>query len=472
MRVRAVRSLAATIAWLAMLIVGPAAAQASLPEFTRLVRENSPAVVNISTTQKVDLGTQAIPELPPDHPLRDFFDRFRGEEGAPPEPFDAESLGSGFIISSDGYVLTNYHVVKNADEIVVRLSDRREFIATPVGHDESSDLALLKIKANDLPVVRMGRSSTLEVGEWVLAIGSPFGFEHSATAGIVSAKGRSLPRESYVPFIQTDVAINPGNSGGPLFNLAGEVVGINSQIYSRTGGFMGVSFAIPIELAMDVVEQLKSTGRVTRGWLGVLIQDVTRQLAESFGMNRPAGALVAQVLPNSPAEHAGMRVGDIVVEYDGQEITTSSMLPPLVGRTGIDKEVAVTVLRDGKTRTLKVRIMPLPEEDKPQPAASGKQPSQGQTIKQLGLTVDALESEQQQMLGVDSGVLVTGVIDGPAKDAGIMPGDVISLFNGRRIGSVKDFAKAVADLPKSKSVPVLVHREGSPRFLPLRVPGR
>ncbi len=468
MRLWAGRGATAVMMWLLVLMAGPVFAQGSLPEFTKLVKENSPAVVNISTSKKIDPQAQALPELPPDHPLREFFDRFRGEE---PEPFDAESLGSGFIISSDGYILTNYHVVKDADEIVVRLSDRREFIATPVGHDERSDLALLKIKADKLPVVRLGKSSALQVGEWVLAIGSPFGFEHSATAGIVSAIGRSLPRESYVPFIQTDVAINPGNSGGPLFNLAGEVVGINSQIYSRTGGFMGVSFAIPIELAMEVVEQLKTTGRVTRGWLGIVIQDVTRDLAESFGMSRPTGALVAQVLPNGPAAEAGIQVGDIVLAYDGTEITTSAMLPPLVGRSAIGSEVPISVLREGKTRTVKVRIQPLPEEE-PQGTETGAKPdrSPGRASTLLGVTVDALEPAQRELLGVEQGVLVTGVSDGPAKEAGIMPGDVIGMINGQRIDGLETFDKALKAAPRGKSVPVLIHRDGGSRFVPVRLP--
>ena len=263
----------------------------SLPEFAALVKANGPAVVNISTTQSATEGEMkgfSVPDLPEDSPLHDFFQHFFGEEGEIPDDETlSRSLGSGFIMSPDGFVLTNSHVVEGADEVIVKLSDRRELIAQVVGQDTRSDIALLKVDATDLPSVRIGTANDLEVGEWVLAIGSPFGFDASATAGIVSAKGRNLPSENYVPFIQTDVAINPGNSGGPLFNLDGEVVGINSQIYSRTGGFMGLSFAIPIDMAMDVVEQLKTKGRVSRGWLGVLIQDVTRELAESFGMGHP-----------------------------------------------------------------------------------------------------------------------------------------------------------------------------------------
>ena len=282
-----------------MLVLAPLSLSAgALPEFTALVDKAGPAVVNISTRQSQGAPASAmppghgLPDLPEDSPLRDFFRRFFGEQGEdmmPDEDIQSRSLGSGFFISNDGYVMTNHHVVDGADEVIVRTNDRREFVATVVGADKRSDVALIKVDANGLPTVKLGSGKDLKVGEWVLAIGSPFGFEHSATAGIVSAKGRSLPTENYVPFIQTDVAINPGNSGGPLFNLDGEVVGVNSQIYSRTGGFMGLSFAIPIDVAMDAVDQLKAKGRVSRGWLGVLIQDVTRDLAETFGMKQPAG---------------------------------------------------------------------------------------------------------------------------------------------------------------------------------------
>ena len=285
------------------LCLASAAQARALPDFTGLVEQNSPAVVNISTTQKVrsphpGSSGQDRPDLPEGTPFDDFFRRFFGnpDEGNVPD-FDAKSLGSGFIISPDGYILTNSHVIDDADKIVVRLSDRREFEAKVIGSDKRSDVALLKINASSLPVVKVGDSDKLKAGEWVLAIGSPFGFDHSVTAGIVSAKGRNLPSENYVPFIQTDVAINPGNSGGPLFNMDGEVVGINSQIYSRTGGFMGLSFAIPINTTMNVVTQLKTKGYVSRGWLGILIQDVTQELAESFNMKKPTGALVARVLP-------------------------------------------------------------------------------------------------------------------------------------------------------------------------------
>ncbi|MBZ0172977.1 MAG: Do family serine endopeptidase, partial [Phycisphaerales bacterium] len=331
---------------LCLLAAAPARAR-DLPDFADLAERASPAVVNIGTTLK--RGTQPpglppgmqIPDLPEDSPLYEFFRRFFGEGGDPGNFEPRSSLGSGFIISADGYIISNYHVVKDADEIVVRLSDRREFVAQLIGSDERSDLAVLKVEAADLPTVKIGDSSKLRVGEWVLAIGSPFGFEYSVTAGIVSAKGRSLPNENYVPFIQTDVAINPGNSGGPLFNLAGEVVGVNSQIFSRTGGFMGLSFAIPMEVAYNVYEQLRESGTVTRGWLGVLIQDVTRDLAESFGMAKPHGALVSKVVPDSPADKAGLQAGDIVIAFADTTIETSADLPPLVGNTRIGNDISI-----------------------------------------------------------------------------------------------------------------------------------
>ena len=321
---------------LAMLLVSTNVLARSLPDFTELVEDYGPAVVNISTTQQIKSSRShkqfKMPEQIPEGPFGDLFRHFFDKDGESREfeEHDAKSLGSGFIISKDGYVLTNNHVIKDAKEIIVRLNDRRELEAEIIGVDPRSDIALLKVEASNLPVVELGNSEKLKVGEWVLAIGSPFGFDHSVTAGIVSAKGRSLPRENYVPFIQTDVAINPGNSGGPLFNLDGEVVGINSQIYSRTGGFMGLSFAIPINIVMNIVEQLKADGTVARGWLGVLIQDVTRELAESFNMEKPRGALVAKVLPGSPAEKYGFQVGDIVTKFNGHEDTHSPNFKPSI----------------------------------------------------------------------------------------------------------------------------------------------
>jgi len=444
----------------------------SLPDFIELAESNSPAVVNISTTQKIKRGPRLpenlqIPELPEDSPFHDFFRHFFDEDGNAPMPRDAKSLGSGFIISADGYVMTNNHVIRDADEVIVRLSDRREFTAKVVGSDERSDVALLKIDASRLPIVKIGKSKDLKVGEWVLAIGSPFGFDHSVTAGIVSAKGRSLPSENYVPFIQTDVAINPGNSGGPLFNMDGEVIGVNAQIYSRTGGFMGLSFAIPIEVAMNVADQLKTKGRVTRGWLGVLIQDVTADLAESFDMDKPRGALVSRVLPDSPASRAGFEVGDVILAFNGDEVNHSKDLPPLVGRTPVNESVPVRVLRQGKTRTLKVVIGELPAEDEIRVANNEPKTSQ---LNRIGVTVSELTDAQRKKIEIDAGGVLVNEVDGAAAQAGLRRGDVITMLNNEKISGIKQFEKVVKNLPTNQSVPVLIHRASSgPVFLALKI---
>jgi serine protease Do len=411
-----------------------------------------------------------MPDIPEDSPFYEFFRRFFGEGGGGGEieEFDSQSLGSGFIVSSDGYIVTNHHVVKEAEEVVVRLNDRRELSAEVVGSDERSDVALLKVKATDLPSVKLGRSADLKVGEWVLAIGSPFGFDHSVTAGIVSAIGRSLPSENYVPFIQTDVAINPGNSGGPLFNLDGEVVGVNSQIYSRTGGFMGLSFAIPIDVALDVVNQLKTHGKVSRGWLGVLIQDVTRELAESFGMERPYGALVARVLPDSPAAAAGFAVGDVIVEFEGQLVQHSSDLPPMVGKSRADSKVLVKVLREGKPRVLTVTIAELPEEKEVE-ARAGK-PGGPLSDHRLGITIKDLDPDQREQLEIqEGGVLVAEVKEGLAYRAGLRQGDVVLMLNGIPVKNSAHFKELVVGLPPNKSIPLLVQRRGNPLFLALKM---
>ena len=455
----------------------------SLPDFTEMVEKYSPAVVNISTKQKPKKSFMErlppqyqIPDLPEDSPLNDLFMHFFGDprSGSPhgdsPHGFEGQSLGSGFIVSEDGYLLTNHHVVDGADEIIVRLSDHREFVAELIGSDPRSDIAVLKIKADNLPVVKIDRAKELKVGEWVLAIGSPFGFDHSATAGIVSAKGRSLPSENYVPFIQTDVAINPGNSGGPLFNLDGEVVGINSQIYSRTGGFMGLSFAVPIDMAMTVAEQLKTKGFVTRGWLGVLIQDVTRELAESFDLARPYGALVAQVQADSPADKAGLKAGDVILTFNGTEVASSAALPPMVGASPVDRSAAVDILRNGERQTVEVMIGELPEDGgiglgsvKPGSARGSR----------IGLTVRELSAEEKEELGLESsdgGVLAEEVKEGPARDAGIRKGDVIQMINNVWLKDIGDFKQQLKELPSGKSVAVLIYRRNGPIFLALRVP--
>ncbi|MCW8907739.1 MAG: DegQ family serine endoprotease [Sedimenticola sp.] len=446
----------------------------SLPDFTALVEENSASVVNISTKQHKVINNRLgrefqIPDLPEGSPFNEFFRHFFGDqlgEQAPRE-YDARSLGSGFIISDDGYIMTNFHVVNGADEILVRLSDRREYVAKVIGMDKTSDVALLKIDAKNLPTAKIGSTGDLKVGEWVLAIGSPFGFDHSVTAGIVSAKGRSLPNENYVPFIQTDVAINPGNSGGPLFNLEGEVVGINSQIYSRTGGFMGLSFAIPIELAMNVVDQLRTSGHVKRGWLGVMIQDVTRELADSFGMKHPYGALIARVMPDSPSEKAGLQPGDVILEYNGTKLNSSSMLQHLVGASRIDKPAELLILRNGKRMNVEVNIGELKED-----MAENGRPDKSQDVSRLGMSVVELDDElrRQFELAEVKGVLVKSVEPGPAKRAGIEPGDVIQMINRQRVASVAEFDAAVSGLKGGSTIAVLVHRNSGSLFIPLQVP--
>lgn len=372
----------AVVLLLLTLVMSPTGLARQLPDFVDLVRDNRAAVVNISTRQQPPrFGHFGQYEILPkglglqqgDWPAQQHQQHqgYLYSERTPsdprqsiPGPFgdDGQSLGSGFIIASEGIILTNDHVTARAEEIIVRLADGRELEADVIGADERTDLAVLNIDADSLPTVEIGSGKELQVGEWVLAIGSPFGFEHSVTAGIVSAKGRSLPYGNYVPYIQTDVAINPGNSGGPLFNLNGEVVGINSQIYSRTGGFMGLSFAIPIELAMEVARQLQENGRVERGWLGVMIQDVTRELAARLGLDRPRGALVAELLDGSPAGEAGIRSGDVILSFDGHKVDGSAALPPLVGRTEIGSVVEVVVLREGNRQRVAVEVAALPED--------------------------------------------------------------------------------------------------------------
>lgn len=450
---------------------------ANLPDFTELVEDNSDAVVNISTTSTPKNGNAAFHGSPLNkrqlEQLPEFFqDFFRGPQspfgGAPGHAQPRRSMGSGFIVSSDGYVLTNNHVVEGADEIVVRLSDRRELPAKLIGTDPRSDIAVLKIEGgDDLPVVHTGHSKDLKVGEWVFAIGSPFGFDYTVTAGIVSAVGRSLPSENYVPFIQTDVAINPGNSGGPLFNLDGEVIGINSQIYTRSGGFMGVSFAIPIDDAMNVFRQIRDKGAVSRGWLGVLIQEVNRDLAESFGLKRPRGALIAEVMDGSPAQDAGLQSGDIVLEYDGDEVQLSSDLPPMVGRTPVGDTAHLTVLRGGDEINVDVVIGQLPEQgDTEQPALPGDQG--GSDNAPLGMLVEPLPTDLADSLDVRSGVLVANVTRGPAFDAGIRARDVITEINRQKVASVEDYQKVVASLPDNQAVSVRVVRQGRAIYLVMK----
>lgn len=446
-----------------------AARALELPDFTTLVKNNHKAVVNISISQRKPetVASQSIPGQEGSK-LDDLIKRYE-EEQRPRDRSEGSALGSGFIISEDGYILTNNHVVESAERVIVRLHDRRQLTARVIGADPRSDVAVLKVEATDLPVVSIGNSDRLEVGEWVLAIGSPFGFDFSVTAGIVSATGRALPNESYVPFIQTDVAINPGNSGGPLFNLDGDVIGINSQIYSRTGSFMGLSFAIPIEMAMDVANQIRSTGRVTRGWLGVIIQEVTMELAETFGMKVAHGALVSRILPDSPAFNSSLQVGDVITHFENSRIERSSSLPPLVGRVPANSDATLRVVREGKSIELKINIGELPSDDDLR--QSVRPASQVPDLNVLKLTVKPLDDATRKALGIDKGgVLVESVgIDGPAQKAGILVDDVISMIDNKAVDSASDVAQVLRELDGRTSVAVLVHRVEGPVFLALQI---
>jgi serine protease Do len=437
-------------------------AQAQLPEFTELVDDVSPAVVNISTrSSQSSSRPQQMPDLQNLPPFfREFFER---GVPMPPQEREGRSLGSGFIISKDGYVLTNNHVVEGAETVIVRLNDRREFIAEIVGTDPRSDVAVLKLDATDLPVAKIADSDDVKRGQWVVAIGSPFGFDYSVTAGIVSATGRALPDESYVPFIQTDVAINPGNSGGPLFNLDGEVVGINSQIFTRSGGFMGLSFAIPMNLAMNVAEQIQEDGVVRRGWLGVLIQEVNRDLALSFGLEKPMGALIAQASSSGPGGKAGIQPGDIIVRFNGKDVERSSDLPPMVGLVRPGTTVPVDVVRQGDRLTIDVTIEQLPEANQVAQAMS----SQPKAI--IGMTVDDVPESLQSENNLQGGILVKEVGDDPALSAGLRAGDIITQVGGREISEVSDLQNMLDSLPTDRPIPVLVVRGGNSTFLTLRL---
>ncbi len=455
---------------LLMLLSGPGWSQ-GLPDFTKIVERQAPAVVKITTlTHARQLGGQpGDPYGIPPEQIPEIFRHFFEYRGRPQER-EAQSLGSGFIISSDGYVLTNFHVIEGADEVTVRLSDRREYEAEVVGTDRQSDIALLKVKASNLPTVNFAKPGELKVGEWVLAIGSPFGLDYSVSAGIVSAIGRSIPNErneNYVPFIQTDVAINPGNSGGPLFNLKGEVVGVNSQIYTRSGGSIGLSFSIPVGLVTDVVEQLKEGGSVARGRLGVGIQDVDKDLAESFGLQKPSGALVSYVEEDGPADDGGIQVGDIILEFDGKEVQTSAELPHIVGRTKPGSRVVVVVLRDGKRKDIRVKVGQVDTGESE--TLAGK--ASAQPENRLGIQVAPLDAELKSRWQIDNGVRITQVAEGsPAAMAKLRPGDVITLLAGNPVKSPKDFARIVAALPSKKMVPARIVRGGQAGFVALQVP--
>lgn len=448
---------------------------ADLPDFTQLAEKNGPAVVNIQATNNGekekssqstpdgDQDDQEIPEI-----FRHFFGPQFGPRIDPRMDRSRVSLGSGFIISQDGYVLTNNHVVDNADQVIVRLSDRRELEAKIVGADPRTDLALLKVNATGLPAVSIGDSSKLKPGQWVVAIGSPFNFDHSVTHGVVSSVGRSFGADQqFVPFIQTDVPINPGNSGGPLFNMEGQVVGINSQIFTRTGGYMGVSFSIPIDVAMSAVEQIKATGYVTHGMIGVAIQEVTREFAENLKLPRPGGALVSAVTAGSAAEKADIHIGDVIMSYNGRTIDRSSDLPPMVGATKPGTKVDLGVFRDGKTLTIPVVVGELPK-DKNATATPGKS---GPTAKNpLGITVEELTAEQRKQLALkDQGVVITQV-ESVARRAGLQSGDVILMVGRKSIKTAEEFNSSVRDVQPGDSVMLLVRRGETTTFIAVTVP--
>jgi serine protease Do len=438
-----------------------------LPDFTPLMKTSGPAVVNIITTSKSAAAPRRGQEGAED-PLLEFFRRFApdvppGGPGAQPRG----GMGSGFIVSADGYILTNAHVVAGFDDVSVRLADtKREFKAKVVGLDRRTDVALLKVDATDLPTVKLGNSSRIEPGQWVAAIGSPFGFANTITAGIVSATGRALPDESLVPFIQTDVAVNPGNSGGPLINLSGEVVGINSMIYSRTGGYMGVSFAIPIEVALDVAKQLEASGKVTRGRLGIGVQPMTKELAKSFSLQEPVGAVVVNVEKGSPAERAGLRPGDVILGFNGRKIEDSNELPRLVGATKPGEKAELEVWRGGKSQRLSATVGEFPAE---QAAAVSREKAPKEASNALGLSVQELPPEGRKALGVEYGLVVSDVVGGPAARSPIQPGDVILAVNQERFSSIEEFRKLVAKHKKGDSVALLVRRGDASLYVPLEV---
>jgi serine protease Do len=459
------RPLALIVLLTAFTTAAPAQTARNLPDFTSLMKQQGPAVVNVITKREAGRsgrGAQGQPGQPPEDPLLEFFRRFMPD--APERmPGPGLGLGSGFIVSQDGYVLTNAHVVAGDAEVTVRLADaKREFKARVIGADERTDIALLKIEATGLPTVKLGKSEKLQPGEWVAAIGSPFGFENTITAGIVSATGRSLPAETYVPFIQTDVAVNPGNSGGPLMNLAGEVVGVNSMIYSQTGGYMGVSFAIPIEVALDVMKQLRAEGKVTRGRLGVRIQPMTKELAQSFRLKEPHGALIALVEPGSPADKAGLKLGDVVLAYNGQPIDDANKLPRLVAATKPGQSATLRIWRDGKAEDVKFTAAELVADAKPAKPAAEKPTKPNR----LGLVVSELPAAQRKALGIDYGLVVESA---DASRSPLRPGDVIVGVGRETIKSLEDFDRLIAEHKQGDTVALLVRRGEATVYVPIEV---
>lgn len=432
----------------------------ALPDFTRLVEETAPGVVYVEATGKAEMVADQPMQQVPDF-LRKFLDRM------PQRDMEREthSAGSGFVIDPEGYILTNNHVVEGAESIIVRLHDRSEYKAEVVGTDAATDIALLKVKAHGLHALKLGESAKMKPGQWVLAIGAPFNFEHSVTAGIISAKGRSLPRQPYVPFIQTDVPINRGNSGGPLINLDGEVIGINSQIFSSTGGYMGLSFAIPMDVAMAVAEQLREKGEVSRGYLGVGYQEITRELAENLGLDKPRGALIASVEPGSAADKAGIQVRDVILRYNGKELVFASDLAPLVGLTPPGTTVPVEIMRDGRHQTLKVT---LGELDGDEIVSIGPGGQREQNLDDLGMALSDLDADTRRETGLEEGVLVRKITSSKARRAGIQPGDVITMVDNQKIKNLKALRKILKEKDQDKPISLLIRRNGMGRFVVIR----
>tara|TARA_B100001778_G_scaffold129352_1_gene106385 strand:+ start:489 stop:1904 length:1416 start_codon:yes stop_codon:yes gene_type:complete len=440
---------------------------ASYPNFTEVVEKNIPAVVIVHAKKTISNSPSMNPNIPnlPDE-FKPFFDKFFDEEqNTPRGPRQAPSFGSGFILTDDGYIMTNNHVISNSEEITVTLSDQTELAAKLIGSDKRSDLALLKVEADNLPVVKIGTSEDLKLGEWVLAIGSPFGFDHTVTAGIVSGKKRNLPNESYVPYIQTDVAINPGNSGGPLFNLEGDVVGVNAQIYTRSGGFMGVSFAIPAETLATVYKQLKNDGKVKRGWLGVYIQEVDKDLAASFGMDKPKGAVVAKILDKSPAQKSGFKQGDVILAFNDVDINKSKDLPLLVGVTEVDKSIKVKILRDKSIIYKNVIIEELPEDT--EIASMREKTIDNKMIS--GLKVSNIDETTKKNLNIYGGVKVDQISSKQLNNSKIQINDIITHINNKPIFNIRDFERKVDMLTDDSLANLLVYRNSNPVYLAIKI---
>ncbi|MDM0049578.1 DegQ family serine endoprotease [Variovorax sp. J22R115] len=440
--------------------------QVSMPDFSTITARHAPAVVNISVTGTTKTaGAEGPQGMDPNDPMYEFFRRFQGQGGPrgqqPQRETPVRGQGSGFIVSADGIILTNAHVVKDAKEVTVKLTDRREFRAKVLGSDTKTDVAVLKIDAKNLPTLSVGNTKDLKVGEWVLAIGSPFGFENTVTAGVVSAKGRTLPDDSYVPFIQTDVAVNPGNSGGPLINTRGEVVGINSQIYSRSGGYQGVSFAIPIDVAIQVKDQIVATGKASHARLGVAVQEVNQAFADSFKLDKPEGALVSNVEKGGPADEAGLRSGDVIRKVDGEPIVASGDLPALIGQKKPGSKITLEIWRQGQREEISAKLA-----DSAEKSTTVAKNDSGAGQGKLGLALRPLQPQEQRDAAVDGGLLIQDV-GGPAAMAGVQPGDVLLAINGTPAKSIEQVREVVAKA--DKSVALLIQRDGDKIFVPVRL---